>query len=1541
VQTYRDEGISWEKIARAAGVNDSALARWLENGKVTRRAKAPSVGTQLTETEANALWEAYLNRTHRPNEFVKMLKDYHDREVTDVSIAQALTRDGTAVHRVSIKKWRDGGGWKNVSTLTNAQLAGYAKVFAERQDAKFLKLAKTYNKKNGIKFAVLADPIGCHPNTLSGWIKQGHVTITDNTAGRNRDEKLRATALTNAEKYERLARRQDSGFHEPISLSPMPRPLDGPEPLTLAELRAAAQPFHFGSDGKPALLRFRPLGAQGGAGGKLLAVPDGAVGLDLIGRGGVAYVGDRPVRVADLEVVLAEFGVADRPRVLYVCEALAGPDPVAVQMAKRNPGLPVLATASTVWVDARAGIALAADATLRADKTLKVIQRGTFVEIVANVAGEVDTVPLSSTIPTGAAVDTEGGDWSHRMHRRAVSTMERAGSATVRRVSRLFGAYRTQTVLSGQWLRPEGAPTAADLAFAAAVAAMPAVAGVHTIVVGTPGVELPPHVIDQVRELVSQARAAPTRTRLVFPGRLSAEQLAWVHQRVVKSGVEVLTTAGEVRPGPNGTLYSTHSWQLLTRTPAGGTATANADLVYPSPAWEQALGAIVLPPGARRIPAGLLLVPPVTAPAQVAAMVAAMAVLPPDPARLTIVADGWTDVARLTGELRELLTALPRPLRASLRLVVPNAGPTAGLAQEVAHRLQIPIVAPTGAWTPATDGRGYAVDGTGTTVWQEPGWTTYHPNPGPRFPLNTRLRAIYNLMRRVPGGVIFDGAVRDPTLTALDAARLVDYELFAATIVRTADGEDYRVGNQEITEHELADLIRAIPEAADLPVLLVTDAPVTEEDGEMLAHLLQQPLIAADGPVAPGTVVLNVRPSATITATGWVLYMPYTLRRPDYRSVFLGSRYPFDLGPVRTAMQRMRTPGRPVTIDAAPFRAVVLGNRILIERQDRRLSDDPHLADLLKITPGPNQVLVYARSEPDIERRRARYRFELRRTAWDIARMLDTDSVRQVWPGKEIIFITDSHFDGVDGVGQLMANYLVENVTVSTRAFMARDGAMVSSSVTIRRRADGRYYLAPADQPNGDLRRYAPRGPGRQPTAAQSLGPVLPRGRTVSAVPHELVSTLAPPNRTTPAIRPANDLPRPGTVFSASAQRLWNHSELVPNGRSFYGLLPHRQDRDLAYFARMITPLGGDYVIDLHGVAEGFGVAGEDFSVEVLAEVIAADPRWTGQPILLTACNVFDNRAGAAGFFPLAWRLADELQDRIDRDPARRWPQGRAPRVQVIGAGGLGLGLADGRVYAVSEYRYIDRDGNPGMAIRVGPGDRFYRFYGRRRGETGRPAPQPLGSTYASRGRPFVPNIPAGAVPWPVAREPLPEDSPWPPRRGYRPTAADRHVVHLILPAGEYADHRTALAWAIAQDPAYEAEIVALRAYLSRPDAYETDASAGGAWSRSLIDSVYASLDLLLRSTRPVYLALRSNGRDPRQVVADLIDSRELLAGRFSQPDAAEGDIVIEIPADLALAVDAVSPDADAIVPRRPRLVIAEVVPNSPGPGRTRVVLGQ
>jgi hypothetical protein len=161
---------------------------------------------------------------------------------------------------------------------------------------------------------------------------------------------------------------------------------------------------------------------------------------------------------------------------------------------------------------------------------------------------------------------------------------------------------------------------------------------------------------------------------------------------------------------------------------------------------------------------------------------AAMRRVPTDTARLPVVPDGWTDRSALASELANVLAILPPAFRGSLRLAISNTGSNGGAAQYIADRLGIPIVAPTGPWTPGIDARGYAPDATGNAVWAEPRWTTYRPNVGPRLPLNPRLRAIYDSRRWIPGGVLFDGATPNPTLTVLELSGPPDLDVFSVTI---------------------------------------------------------------------------------------------------------------------------------------------------------------------------------------------------------------------------------------------------------------------------------------------------------------------------------------------------------------------------------------------------------------------------------------------------------------------------------------------------------------------------------------------------------------------------------------------------------------------------------------------------------------------------------------------------------------------------------------------------------------------------------------
>jgi hypothetical protein len=452
-------------------------------------------------------------------------------------------------------------------------------------------------------------------------------------------------------------------------------------------------------------------------------------------------------------------------------------------------------------------------------------------------------VPVGTSAPVSAAalspvpvltddqIANDPGPWDQR-----VSTIGRAGTATMRRLSRWLGAYVPQPVPMGSWLGPGRGPgTVLEQGFVTSLGGI-APDGWNAIVVGFPGAEVPDFVLDQLREMLAGLTPAQwARTRLVFPGWLTADQLGWVRRRVVKCpGVEIVLTVGDVQPGPGG-LVSSRPWQAFWGVAAAPTAAVpnppvtarqvELGVVYPPAGWEQAVDGLVLPPGVRRIPAGLWLVPSGVHPT--AAQVAAMRGLRADPQRLTLVVDGWDDVLGLTRLLRPLLAGLPPAVRASVRVAVPNAGPSAGVALEVALRLQVQVVAPVGAWAPGVDGRGYQLDPLGNAVWVEPGWGAYNPSAAPRLPLDSKLAGIFANAVQVPGGVLFDPA--DVNLVALANAWAGDDELFKVAIGVAPDGVHFRVGNQLLTWDEVGLLVWALSYWGERPVALVTDRPVERD----------------------------------------------------------------------------------------------------------------------------------------------------------------------------------------------------------------------------------------------------------------------------------------------------------------------------------------------------------------------------------------------------------------------------------------------------------------------------------------------------------------------------------------------------------------------------------------------------------------------------------------------------------------------------------------------------------------------------------------
>ncbi len=329
---------------------------------------------------------------------------------------------------------------------------------------------------------------------------------------------------------------------------------------------------------------------------------------------------------------------------------------------------------------------------------------------------------------------------------------------------------------------------------------------------------------------------------------------------------------------------------------------------------------------------------------------------------------------------------------------------------------------------------------------------------------------------------------------------------------------------------------------------------------------------------------------------------------------------------------------------------------------------------------------------------------------WQLARAL-ASLRRGVWQGRTLVLVADSHFDGVDRVGQLLANYTGSQVVAATRLVWATGGwVLVSASAALYAGpGGGGLNLAPAAPADGRFLLRAPRRPGHRPVT-RVLGATVPPGSPPPVWLGEQVTVLPAVNRTTPAEHPTSGLPR--VELSEDARLLWQDSQPTPYGRSFYGRPPLRPvDRPAALAATRGPALPPNaYVLDIRAGVDGFWVGEQRMTPKELAGIVAADPQWTGQPIVLTAGNAFDNsRLDNAGldssapdggvFLPLPQLLADALQAL-----APQWP------VRVIGASGQVWTGTDGRRYPVSMYAYATEP-TPGS----GPAAAWYTPTGEQR----------------------------------------------------------------------------------------------------------------------------------------------------------------------------------------------------------------------------------
>ncbi len=218
----------------------------------------------------------------------------------------------------------------------------------------------------------------------------------------------------------------EAGLSTPSPAVDEPLPWGGPAGrpgragLSSDQLRLAVEVVRRDSSGTPTVLRIRPpdhaITAEDEAFYAALVVEPGTVVIDVHGRDGVGYLGDRPITAPSLDEVLEVLGVGDRTRVLLGCQLDTGPGGLAYGLAARRPGLPVVGATRTVWVDSRSGIALAAEASVTGDGRLIIARLGQFRRTTVDATGHVHIEPVGPVLPVGADLEAAlaHGQWSPR-----------------------------------------------------------------------------------------------------------------------------------------------------------------------------------------------------------------------------------------------------------------------------------------------------------------------------------------------------------------------------------------------------------------------------------------------------------------------------------------------------------------------------------------------------------------------------------------------------------------------------------------------------------------------------------------------------------------------------------------------------------------------------------------------------------------------------------------------------------------------------------------------------------------------------------------------------------------------------------------------------------------------------------------------------------------------------------------------------------------------------------------------------------------------
>jgi hypothetical protein len=458
--------------------------------------------------------------------------------------------------------------------------------------------------------------------------------------------------------------------------------------------------------------------------------------------------------------------------------------------------------------------------------------------------------------------------------------------ANIRRALPAISGWQLQEIPSGVWLSRGSAPVPAR------VLALPPEPQRCTVAVGAPG---PGADMDQAlsRLLGWLGVAGLASVRLLLSGGAArygrAAARAYGLNIVAVEGQVLITPHGYVLARPADADHPVAPPQWRRFLPSGDVRPAG--VLSPSPAWEGELaagypGRVTGAVAVHRVQAGLALIPPGADPARIAAAQAVW----PDPARITVVAEGTgREEDLLLDAVTDLLAQLPDGVTRSVRLWWPRAGsdPHSPALHGMASRCAGEVIAPAADVSIADGCCGICHGPLGAAPWVRftgtpPGQAMgpLYPTPGWELALSevdlTGLPADL-VAERIPAGLCVYRAGQGrpgqsaPGLAA--TARRVLPDPVRATVI--ADGT---AGNEESRQAVEAVLGRLAPGARQSLRVVLSGAAGGGPDcyAQHLADALRGEMIAPTGgwTATPDGRLRAIRAESAAQPDGWRTFLP-------------------------------------------------------------------------------------------------------------------------------------------------------------------------------------------------------------------------------------------------------------------------------------------------------------------------------------------------------------------------------------------------------------------------------------------------------------------------------------------------------------------------------------------------------------------------------------------------------------------------------------------------------------------------------------------